>query len=181
MLARHNPDLIGAWEGGSNVILARPPWRIVEVTSVLLNPLRERRLHERRRMALVRLVDSDREVCVGNLHLSAGLPDQAAREAARAAELALEWARGAPLVLGGDFNLRPASTPLFEELCDRTGLCGATDPDALDHILARDLEPAGPPARWTPEQRELVVLSGLERKRLRLSDHAPVEAHFRVR
>jgi endonuclease/exonuclease/phosphatase family metal-dependent hydrolase len=179
-LARHNPDLMGSWEGGSNVILARPPWRIVEATSVLLNPLRERRLHERRRLALTRLVDRDREVCVGNLHLS-GAPGQAAREAAKAAELALEWARGAPLVLGGDFNIRPKASTVFDDLCDRAGLCGATDPDALDHILARDLEPAGPPARWAPEQRELMVLAGLERKRLRLSDHAPVEAHFRLR
>jgi len=181
LLARHNPDLMGSWEGGANVILARPPWRIVESTAVLLNPLRERRLRERRRLALTRLVDRDREVCVGNLHLSAGLPEQAAREAAKAAELALEWARGGPLVLGGDFNLRPAATPLFDDLCDRAGLCGATDPDALDHILARDLEPVRPAARWAPEQRELMVLTGLERKRLRLSDHAPVEAHFRVR
>jgi endonuclease/exonuclease/phosphatase family metal-dependent hydrolase len=181
LLARHNPDLMGSWEGGSNVTLARLPWRIVEATSVLLNPLRERRLHERRRLALTRLVDRDREVCVGNLHLSAGLPDQAAREARRAAEVALEWARGAPLVLGGDFNLRPGSAPVFDELCDRTGLCGATDPDALDHILVRGLEPAQPPSRWDPERRELGVLAGLERRRLRLSDHAPVEAHFRVR
>ena len=70
---RFNPDLMGSWEGGSNVILARPPWQIVEGASILLNPLRERRLRERRRMALARLVDNYREVCVANLHLSAGL------------------------------------------------------------------------------------------------------------
>ena len=28
-LARWNPDLIASWEGGSNLTLVRPPWRMV--------------------------------------------------------------------------------------------------------------------------------------------------------
>jgi endonuclease/exonuclease/phosphatase family metal-dependent hydrolase len=181
VIAERNPDLMGSWEGGSNLTLARPPWRIAEGASVLLNPLHERRLRERRRLALTRLVHGDREVCVGNMHLSAGVPDQAAREARRAAEIALEWAGGAPVALGGDFNVRPGSTLLFDDLCDGTALCGATTPDGIDQILSYGLEPIDPPARWTPERHELGVLTGLERRRLRLSDHAPVEARFRLR
>jgi len=180
VVAEHNPDLMGSWEGGSNLTLARPPWQIVEGSSMLLNPLRERRLRERRRLALVRLVHDSREVCVGNLHLSAGAPDQAAREARRAAETALEWARGAPLVLGGDFNVR-GSHAIFGDLCGLTELCGATNPHGIDHILSRGLETVSPPVSWPPERRELDVLTGLEHRRLRLSDHAPVEARFSLR
>ena len=181
LVAERNPDLMGSWEGGSNLTLARPPWRIVEASSVLLNPLRERRLRERRRLALTRLVEGDREVCVGNLHLTAGAPEQAAREARRAADIAGDWAHGVPLLLAGDFNLRPQTAAVFDDLCERGALCGTTSPGGLDHILARGLETLKPPAPWAPEQRELDVLAGLERRRLRLSDHAPVEACFRVR
>jgi endonuclease/exonuclease/phosphatase family metal-dependent hydrolase len=180
-VAERNPDIMGSWEGGSNLTLVRPPWRIAEAASVLLNPLRERRLRERRRVALTRLVHGEREVCVGNLHLSAGVPDQAAREARRAAEIALDFARGAPVVLAGDFNVRPGSTVLFDDLCEAASLCGTTRADALDHILARGLEPLDPPAPWTAERHEIEVLTGLEHRRLRLSDHAPVEARFRLR
>jgi endonuclease/exonuclease/phosphatase family metal-dependent hydrolase len=181
VIAERNPDLMGAWEGGSNLTLVRPPWQIVEGTSVLLNPLRERRLRERRRLALTRLVDRDLEVCVGNLHLSANVPKQAAREAHRAAEAALAWARGAPVLLGGDFNVRPGSSVVFEDLCNGASLCGTTGPDGIDHILACSLETVEPPAAWSPQRRELDVLTGLEHRRLRLSDHAPVEARFLVR
>ena len=179
-VAQHNPDLLGSWEGGSNLTLARPPWQIVEGASVLLNPLRERRLRERRRLALVRLVHDSREVCVGNLHLSAGASDQAVREARRAAETALEWARGAPLVLGGDFNVR-GSHEIFGDLCSLMELCGATNPHGIDHILSRGLDTVSEPVSWAPGRRELDVLTGLEHRRLRLSDHAPVEARFSLR
>jgi endonuclease/exonuclease/phosphatase family metal-dependent hydrolase len=181
VIAERNPDLMGAWEGGSNVTLVRPPWQIVEAASVLLNPLRERRLRERRRLALTRLVDRDLEVGVGNLHLSASVPDQAAREARRAGEAALDWARGAPVLLGGDFNMRPSSSVVFEDLCDGASLCGATSSEGIDHILACGLETVNPPAPWSQRRRELDVLTGLEHRRLRLSDHAPVEARFLVR
>jgi endonuclease/exonuclease/phosphatase family metal-dependent hydrolase len=181
VVAERNPDIMGSWEGGSNLTLARPPWRIAEGASVLLNPLRERRLRERRRLALTRLVNGERDVCVGNLHLSAGAPEQATREARRAAEIALDFARGAPVVLAGDFNVRPGSTALFDDLCEGAALCGTTPLDGIDHILVRGLEPLDPPAPWAPERHEVEVLTGLEHRRLRLSDHAPVEARFRLR
>ena len=53
--------------------------------------------------------------------------------------------------------------------------------DSLDHLLARGLEVIRPPSAWPSERRELDVPVGLEMRRLRLSDHAPVEATFGVR
>jgi endonuclease/exonuclease/phosphatase family metal-dependent hydrolase len=183
LLARHNPDLIGAWEGGSNITLVRQPWRLVEsdARSLLLNPLRERGLHERRRMSFVRLRAGDRdagarEFCVANLHASHYSQRQAEREGRRAARAALAWARGTPLVVGGDFNVRPRNSRLFEELERDFGLAPPTDADAIDHVLARGLELARAPAPWPVRRRELELPWNAGRRRIRLSDHAPVEA-----
>jgi endonuclease/exonuclease/phosphatase family metal-dependent hydrolase len=122
------------------------------------------------------------EVCVANLHLTAGSPAQAEREAMRAAETAIGWAgAGTPLVLGGDFNVRPRRTNLFRRLRDIYGLAPPTGEDHLDHLLARGLEVLRPPRPWPPERRELEAPVGLETRRLVLSDHAPVEAAFGLR
>jgi endonuclease/exonuclease/phosphatase family metal-dependent hydrolase len=181
-IARLRPDLLGAWEGGSNVALVRHPWQLVpgSVRSLLLSRLRERGLSERRWMSFVRVRNRDdgAEVCVCNLHASARRREEAERQIRRAAEAALAWGEGAPLLLGGDFNVRPRSSRVFEELEREFGLKGATAPDAIDHLLYRGLEPLGPPVRWPPERRELVVPWGSATRRIRLSDHTPVEAEF---
>jgi endonuclease/exonuclease/phosphatase family metal-dependent hydrolase len=94
----------------------------------------------------------------------------------RAANAASEWAGEAPLIFGGDFNLRPAENPeVFAELRERFGLAAPTGSQAIDHLLARGLETVEPAGQWPPERRE-VHEDGLA---LRLSDHAPVEAVFR--
>jgi endonuclease/exonuclease/phosphatase family metal-dependent hydrolase len=182
-LAAWNPDLLGSWEGGSNITLVRDPWRIAGAPrSLLLNPLPRRGLRERRRMSFVRLRGKGQDVCVANLHLTAGSPRHAEREALQAAETAVRWAgRGTPLVVGGDFNLRPRSTGAFEQLEREHGLARPTAPDALDHLLVRGLDVIRPPARRPPERRELTVPVGLERRLLRLSDHDVVEGTFGVR
>ena len=54
------------------------------------------------------------------------------------------------------------------------GLRAPTAPDSIDHILARGLEIVEPPHPW-PEGSRTLTHDGL---RLRLSDHAPVEALF---
>jgi endonuclease/exonuclease/phosphatase family metal-dependent hydrolase len=182
-LARWNPDLIGSWEGGSNLTLMRPPWRLVDGScrSLLLNPLRERRLIERRRMSFARVVldGSGTEVCVANLHASNGPRAQTALELLRAARTAIAWAEDAPLVLGGDFNLRPAAAPaLFDQLRGELGFSAPTAPDAIDHVLGRGLEVVQAPVRWPDERRELQLPTERGPRRLRLSDHAPVEALF---
>jgi endonuclease/exonuclease/phosphatase family metal-dependent hydrolase len=187
LLARHNPDLIGSWEGGSNITLVRRPWRVVasDRHSLLLNPLSERGLRERRRMSFVRLRADDRdarpwELCVANLHASHYSRRQAEREGRRAARAALAWARGAPLVLGGDFNVRPRNSHLFEELERDFGLAPAEDATAIDHILAHGLRVVRRPERWPVGRRELELRWQAGMRRIRLSDHDPVEAAFRL-
>ena len=87
-------------------------------------------------------------MCVANLHASAGLPAAAAVEVERAAERALDWAAGDPLVFGGDFNLRPRRTPEpFVALRERLGLRDPTASGAIDHLLVRGLEVIEPPRR----------------------------------
>lgn len=166
LAARLNPDLIASAEGGSNLTLVRQRKGIGRrAMAIHEGPL------ERRAMAFVHTPD----LCVANLHASAHRPDLAAADVLRAATAADAWAGGAPLILGGDFNLRPAGSPeLFAELERRFGLTGATGPGKIDHLLGRGLEALAPPRQWPPERRELDE-RGLA---LRLSDHAPVEARF---
>ncbi len=172
-LARINPDLIASNEGGSNLTLVRG--EIADRIELVLTsgPKPERRVmaFTRARLGAERL-----ELCVANLHASAGAGRRAVaeREVLTAAGRAIEWAGSTPLILGGDLNLRPAETNVYETLAERYGLVGVTAPDALDHLLTRGLEPAGRPEQWSPERRE-VTSQGLA---IRLSDHAPVEARF---
>ena len=170
-LADWNPDLLASSDGGSNQILVRGPGRITGRRRLTLawRP-------EQRRMHWARLALDGREVCVANLHASAGLPERASEEVVRAAEHALGWSAGLPLVFGGDLNLRPKRNPApFTELEERLGLSGSTAPDAIDHLLARGLRTMARPRRLEPEAREVLLPDGL---RIRLSDHAPVTATF---
>ena len=158
---------------------------------MLLNPFPRRGLRERRRMALAAIAAEDTELCVASLHASAGNRRQAEQDVVRAARLAVYFARGRPLVLGGDLNLRPRSSSIPVGLGDRFGLAPPTAPDAIDHLLVRGLEVLDAPRRWAPERRELpfadpgsrtaaiaVDPRGSGALRLRLSDHAPVEGLF---
>jgi endonuclease/exonuclease/phosphatase family metal-dependent hydrolase len=167
VLAGWNPDLLGSWEGGSNLTLVRGLGGdgLLDQRDLVL-----RRLPERRTMAFARL---DSGLCVANLHASTR-PPLAAADVRQAVETAFAWAGESPLILGGDFNLRPDQTRLFGELARRFGLSAPTGPDSIDHILSRGLEIVDPPGAWPPKARELPC----EGLRLRLSDHAPVEARF---
>ena len=168
LAARLNPDLVGSWEGGSNPLLVRPPWRIAGARRLTLA-----RRPERRRLLWTRLTAPDgRALCVGNVHLSVGRPFAAEHEAAFAAARAVEWSGAAPLAFGGDLNLAPRSSPtVFAELEQRFGLAPSTAADAIDHILVRGLELIEAPRRLVAEARERPGPGGLA---LRLSDHAPV-------
>jgi endonuclease/exonuclease/phosphatase family metal-dependent hydrolase len=164
--AGFNPDLIGSEEGGSNTTLVRPT-AIRERRALVLCPYGR---PERRVMAFTHLAAGP---CVANLHASTNV-DLAVPELRRAAAAAVEWADGAPLILGGDFNVRPERSPkIFGEL-HAQGFSGPTAPDAIDHLLGHGLDVAEPPRTWPPEDRERAY-AGLG---LRLSDHAPVTAEF---
>jgi hypothetical protein len=164
LIASFNPDLIASNEGGSNVTLVRGE-SIADRRELTLTSRPERRT-----MAFTRLASGP---CVANLHASTADP-AAGPELLRAADSATEWANGAPVILGGDLNIRPDRAPdVFDELRNR-GFGEPDAPDAIDHLLARGLAVAAPPVRWPPERRE--VREG--RLAIRLSDHAPVEAAF---
>lgn len=171
LLARQNPDLMAAGEGGSNLTLVRVPGRLGGIAE-----RREIAIHEgppeRRAMALTRTASG---VCVANLHATNDRPDLAGEDVLGAARAAAEFAGGAPLLFGGDLNLRPAESPeVFERLRDEFGLAAPTGPDAIDHLLARGLDVLAPATAWPARRRELP----LDGRALRLSDHAPVEARF---
>jgi len=130
------PDAIKSNGGGANAILVRGD-AIVEH--------RVRRLcawPERRWVHAVRLQTSG--MWVANLH--AGGP---ARDAQLAAETALRWAGDAPLVFGGDFNIRGLALEGF-------ACAGGHE---VDYVFVRRLSIASEPE--VPD-------------RGRLSDHAPV-------
>lgn len=172
LAARVNPDLIASNEGGSNLTLVRGA-EIADRRELVLSagPRPERRV-----MAFTRLVGG---LCLANLHASAGRANRARAEGELrlAAAQALEWADGEAVILGGDLNVRPRDSTVYEELDERFGLAAATGPDSLDHLLAAGLDVAQPAAPWPAERHEIATDAGT----LRLSDHAPVEVVFEER
>jgi endonuclease/exonuclease/phosphatase family metal-dependent hydrolase len=171
LLARQNPDLMASGEGGSNLTLVRVPGRLGGIAERRELPIHEG-APERRAMALTRTAS---RVCIANLHATNDAPELAAADVLLAARVATEFAGGAPLLFGGDLNLRPAEDPeVFERLREDFGLVAPTAPRAIDHLLVRRLTVVEKPTAWPPERRELP----LDGRALRLSDHAPVEAKF---
>lgn len=171
LAARLNPDLIASGEGGSNLTLVRTPGPAGGIAE-----RRDLTIHagapERRAMAFARTASG---VCIANLHATAGDAKLATEDVLRAADAATQWAGEAPLIFGGDLNLRPAgSQVVFDDLRERFGLAAPTGPDAIDHLLVRGLQVIERPRQWPPRRREIHE----EGVAIRLSDHAPVEATF---
>jgi endonuclease/exonuclease/phosphatase (EEP) superfamily protein YafD len=168
IIGRWRPDLLGAWEGGSNTTLIRgAAGGIAERRREVLT-----RRPELRVMALTRLESG---VCVANLHVSTK-PSSAERELLDGAERAIRFAGSAPLIFGGDFNVRPKASAVFDQLEERFGLAPRTAPDRLSHLLVRGLEVAEHPAALPPEARDRIDPdTGLK---IRLADHNPVIGKF---
>jgi endonuclease/exonuclease/phosphatase family metal-dependent hydrolase len=100
-IAARNPDLLAAAGGGCNAILVRG-------AGIAAHRMRElTRRPERRVMHGVRL-DAG---WVVNLHASTHPPEQRRADLLGAAETALAWAAGAPLVFGGDLNSTQPAMP----------------------------------------------------------------------
>jgi endonuclease/exonuclease/phosphatase family metal-dependent hydrolase len=190
LAARLNPDLIASGEGGSNLTLVRGDFPVHWTgKSPGVVERRELEIHtgrpERRAMAFTRVAlgeadgksRADPQLCVANLHATNDRPRMASEDVLRAARAATEWAGDAPLIFGGDLNLRPQESPgVFAELRERFGLAAPTGPRAIDHLLVRGLKTSEPARQWPPARHELSE-GGLA---LRLSDHAPVEARFAI-
>ena|SRR5688500_6976236 len=173
-LAEWNPDLIASGEGGSNQILVRSGWRIVETRRLTLTIL-----PERRRLIWARLAHPEHAaLTTATLHATAHDPAAAARDVARAARAACAWSAELPLVFGGDLNLRMSELPdAFERLRAELGLGGARPGRAIDHLLARGVEARAAPEALDAERREVRDQGGLL---VRLSDHAPVVASYEI-
>lgn len=174
LLARINPDLMASAEGGSNQVLVRSPWRIEDVARETLT-----RRPERRRLLLVRVADSSgARLAVANLHASTGRGARTIADVLRAADLSVAWARGLPLVFGGDLNVTGTDAPgLFSRLEREYGLRGATGDGAIDHVLVRHLVTAEAPRPLPVSARELPGPGG---RSIRLSDHPCVVATFEM-
>lgn len=173
-MSERRPDLLRSWEGGSNQLLVRRPWRVAALRRVTLT-----RRPERRRMLWAAIERPGGEgVAVACLHASiSGRGPE--RDVARAAEAADALSRGGPLLLGGDLNLRPRSArATFALLRERHGLDGTTAPDAIDHLLSRGLEVADAAHELPPARREIGRPDG---RLVRLSDHAQVVASYFVK
>jgi endonuclease/exonuclease/phosphatase family metal-dependent hydrolase len=151
-LAERWPDLMKSNGGGSNAILARQA--IVEHHTLLLRTRPERRVAQ-----LATLGDG---TCVVNYHASARV-GLAEAELKRLWERASAFAREAPLILGGDLNLRsPAAPPRALHLARRD----------VDHIFARGMEPCS-------DAELLDRQATIGEQRVELSDHPPVLAGAR--
>lgn len=145
-IARRAPELIKSGGGGANAILVRGA-----ITA-----------HARRRLAwwperrVVHAVRDDDGRWFANLHATVHDAARARREIALARAATTRWAAGAPLALGGDFNVRDPRLPGFAHAGGR----------GVDHVFAAGgLVPTG-------------AVDVLERGTL--SDHAPVRVALRL-
>jgi endonuclease/exonuclease/phosphatase family metal-dependent hydrolase len=151
LIAERRPEAIKSNGGGCNAVLSRTP--IAEHRAVRLRIRPERRVAQ-----LVRLADG---TCLANYHASTRVA-LAEDELARLWRLALDFAAGAPLILGGDLNLR---SPVAPASAGHVTHLGARD---VDHVFARR-------AIATTGEEILdrhVELSGAGR--VELSDHPPL-------
>jgi endonuclease/exonuclease/phosphatase family metal-dependent hydrolase len=100
-ISSRNPDILKANGGGANALLVRGEIR--EHRRLVLT-----RRPERRTAHGVRLADGS---WVVNVHTSTHREEWALRDTLRALEAAREWAAGAPLLFGGDVNLKRPALP----------------------------------------------------------------------
>lgn len=139
-IAARNPDLLAANGGGCNAIMVRA------------GAIGEHRAHrltrrpERRVMHGVALAAGG---WVVNLHASTHPPAQRRADLLTAAAIALEWAAGAALVLGGDLNSTRPALPGLRHVAGHW----------LDHVFTDG----------RPATAEAEVLDAAP-----LSDHAPL-------
>jgi endonuclease/exonuclease/phosphatase family metal-dependent hydrolase len=138
-LAQRWPDVLASNGGGANVILSR-----LGIAEHLRRRLRW--WPERRVVHAARLPAGP---WVANLHGSAHREDRARADLARAERSVRGWAREAPVVLGGDLNLRGPELPGFAHAAGHS----------VDHLLVRGLAAAG---------------AGEQLSRGALSDHVPL-------
>jgi endonuclease/exonuclease/phosphatase family metal-dependent hydrolase len=145
-IAERRPELAKSNGGGANAVLAREP--IAAHASLRLRTWPERRVAQ-----LVRLRCG---ACVANYHASTRVA-LAEDELTRLVDRALSWAGGAPLVLGGDLNLRAPAPAHLVHVAERD----------VDHVFVCGLELDGEPE--LPDRSAASDAGAVE-----LSDHPPL-------
>jgi endonuclease/exonuclease/phosphatase family metal-dependent hydrolase len=169
-LGKALPDVVKTqFEGQAQAVLYGSELMLVSARRVQVNARRHFR-GEPRIAQLVRLRHrrTGGEFVVGNLHADAHDPDPQIEAGSWALE---QFARGAPMVFGGDLNVR-AGSPALRRLNARGWEERPADV-GVDHVFVRGLELEGPVTRWPPKRRDLQLNGG---RPLRLSDHSPVDA-----
>ena len=145
-LARRDPELMKSNGGGANALLARVP--ISEHRTVRLRIWPERRVAQ-----LARL---DGGLAVANFHASARVP-LAEQELGRLRSIAGAFAGpAAPLVLGGDLNLR------------------APEVAGMEHVAARDVDHLFAVGLRRGESQVLDRRVEVDGATVELSDHPPL-------
>lgn len=154
-VAMRRPELIKSNGGGCNAILSRVP--IGEHSTLRLRLWPERRVAQ-----LARLHDG---TCVVNFHASTRRA-RAEQELARLWEHTHAWAGQAPLILGGDLNLR---TPRVAD---------GADVEHVEHVAAHEVDHLF--ARGLAVRRDGVINREVAsaRRRAELSDHVPLWAEL---
>jgi endonuclease/exonuclease/phosphatase family metal-dependent hydrolase len=169
-LGKALPDFVRTqFEGQGQALLYSPNLLLVSARRVQLNE--PRRLRGEPRIAqLVRLRHRKLgvELAVGNVHAD---PRGAPVQLERAGFVLERFARGAPMILGGDLNAGTQSAAL-RALVGRGWIEDAGEV-GIDHLLVRGAELEWPATRWLPQRRDLRLNGSLP---LRLSDHDPVDA-----
>jgi endonuclease/exonuclease/phosphatase family metal-dependent hydrolase len=140
-IGRRNPDLIGANGGGANAILVRGGG-ILEHHELELTTKPERRI-----VHGVRLASGAHVV---NVHASTHPKHQRRADVGLALSTAFRWADGAPLIFGGDLNMRKPTVSGLEHAAGHW----------VDHVYVRAMKPVSAE----------VLDAGT------LSDHRPVRA-----
>ena len=164
------PDVIRTQiEGQANALLYGGSLLLVSARRCQLNP-RMRMRGEPRIAQLVRLRhrSSGGEFAIANVHAD---PGDNRRQLERAGYVLERFARGAPMVLGGDLNAGPASRAI-RALVGR-GWFEESGDVGVDHLFVRGMGLEWPATRWVPQRRDL-ALNG--EGPVRLSDHDPVDA-----
>jgi endonuclease/exonuclease/phosphatase family metal-dependent hydrolase len=123
LVAQRWPDVIKSNGGGANAILVRAGGERIDQH----RELRLRWRPERRWMHAVRLAPSG--LWLANIHAEKQPRPQPVRDIARSANALAAWSDGAPIVFGGDFNIRD---PLIGGL-DRVASHN------VDHVFVRGL------------------------------------------
>ena len=165
----HVPLPLAAGAALGQALLYGPNLLLVSARRVQLNE--RRRLRGEPRIAqLVRLRHRRLgfELAVGNVHAD---PRGAPAQLEKAGFVLERFARGAPMILGGDRNAGSGTAGL-RALVGRGWVEDAGEV-GIDHLLVRGAELEWPATRWLPQRRDLRLNGSLP---LRLSDHDPVDA-----